>query len=479
MGQEVELKLELPEDAVRRIEAAGLFPAKPRRIRQYATYFDTPDKALRRAGLSLRIRKQGGRLIQTVKAGGGDVGLFDRGEWEREVHDDLPVLDDGTVSSLLPEGAAVSVSPLFLVRNDRMILTGDDGPVEAVLDRGVVVAGDRQAPYCELELEQKGGRRGALFDLARKVDAVVPVRVGLLSKSERGYRLLGPLPVAARSEAIPLLPSMTAAAAFRIIILTCIRQFRFNEMLILERDDRDALHQARVALRRLRSALWLLRTSMGEERHARFSAELRWLTQELGRVRDIDVLAERLGGGAPARPLAGRRRDAYATMRRALDLPRARMLVLDLVEWVSGEDGPELADGTGARPIGDVATALLDDLRHKVKKRGRHLAVMDDEARHRLRKAAKKLRYASEFFAGLYSGKDGRRPKPFLTALAALQDELGALNDLATLPGLLAELGLEGEAEALLSGQAGDKDKLLERAVEAHAAFAAAKRFWR
>lgn len=479
MGQEIELKLEVPEDAARRIEAAGLFHGKPRRVRQHATYFDTPDLALRRSGLSLRIRREGGRLVQTVKTGGGGIGLFERGEWERDIADEMPVLDEETGSPLLPGGTAGSIAPLFVVRNDRTILSGEGEAIEAVLDRGMVVAGDRQAPYCELELEQKGGARAALFDLARKIGAVVPVRLGLLSKSERGYRLLGPLPVAARAEAVAVLPSMTVAAAFRAIILACIRQFRLNEMLILERDDRDALHQARVALRRLRSALSLLRASMADAPYARFSGESRWLTGELGRARDIDVLADRLADEELAQALLRHRRDAYAQVRRALDSPRARMLALDLVEWVSGDAGTELAGGAGALPVGDFAAALLDDLRSKVKKRGRHLADIDDEARHRLRKSAKKLRYAAEFFAGLYEGKEERRAKHFLSTLSALQDDLGALNDLATLPGLLAELGLEGQAEALLPARMRDKEKLLHKAAGAHAAFADAARFWR
>jgi inorganic triphosphatase YgiF len=83
---EVELKLAVDPDDVERLEPHPLLrhASKPRRL--VSTYFDTADHRLRKAGLSLRIRTDGGRNVQTVKlANGAAAGLFARGEWEREV----------------------------------------------------------------------------------------------------------------------------------------------------------------------------------------------------------------------------------------------------------------------------------------------------------------------------------------------------------------------------------------------------------
>jgi len=122
----------------------------------------------------------------------------------------------------------------------------------------------------------------------------------------------------------------------------------------------------------------------------------------------------------------------------------------------------------------------LDRVRRKVKKDGRKLATAHDEARHTVRKDAKKLRYASEFFATLFDDKRARRRhKRFLSALESLQDDLGALNDLASAPDELRKLGLEADVDARALLGDGRKKALLCAAAEAHDDLCDAKRFWR
>ena len=104
-----------------------------------------------------------------------------------------------------------------------------------MLDRGKIVAGERETPICEVELEQKSGPLSELFALARKIDAIVPVRLGVLSKGQRGYRLLAPAVVAAKAERIALDPDMNAAEAFQQIGQACLRHFRLNEQHLLKR----------------------------------------------------------------------------------------------------------------------------------------------------------------------------------------------------------------------------------------------------
>src|SRR3546814_6754427 len=78
---------------------------------------------------------------------------------------------------------------------------------------------------------------------------------------------------------------MTAADAFRHIAQSCVRQFRLNEALLLAGRDAGALHQVRVALRRLRSAFSIFKPVIGGDAHTPLRDELRWLASELANAR--------------------------------------------------------------------------------------------------------------------------------------------------------------------------------------------------
>jgi len=477
---EVELKLELSPQGVDILVSSGLFEGPGEMVGQHATYFDTPGHDLARAGLSLRIRRNGDRRVQTVKAGGAAAGIFIRPEWEREVADDQPVIDHTTpIPSLLGEGAG-TVAPLFTVENERRLW--NDGRIEVALDRGRVVAGDRETAFCEVELERKGGDPSALFALARRIDALTPVHLGVLSKAERGYRLLGPAVSRSKAEPVALDRAMTAAAGFRAIAYACLRHFRLNAPLVIEHRDPGALHQARVALRRLRSAVAIYKDMLTDGRAGALDGELAWLAGELGQARDIDVLAERVGGGSMQARLQDARKDAYDAATAALQSDRARILLLDVVEWVAIGQWSQTDENRDIRemPVREFADGALRRFRRKVKKGGRDLEKLDDEARHKVRKAAKKLRYATEFFAGLYDRKREKgRHKRFVKALGTLQDRLGVLNDHAAAPALLAGLGLAAEPDAAALVGKGPEPRLLEAAGEAYDALVDAKRFWR
>lgn len=479
--KEVELKLELTADAADRLEAAGLFPGQPDIIRQHAIYFDTSDHILSASGLSLRIRRNGDQRVQTIKVNGGAAaGLFVRSEWEREVGSDDPVIDESTPIPALMNDKMGELGPLFAVENERHLWNSE--AVEISLDRGRVIAGEREAPVCEVELEQKGSDPAAIFALARRIDALAPVRLGILSKAERGYRLLGPALTATKAEPIKLAADMTAGRAFQEIVHACLRQFRLNEPLIADNQDTAALHQARVALRRLRSAISIHKRMVADKRADILNRELRWLAAELGKARELDVLIERADEGPLKARLLAERTTAYAGVIAALASDRARAIMIDLVEWISTGAWLSNAKGRDLRelPVREFAARTLDRLRRKAKKRGRDLEELSNEARHEVRKAAKKLRYATEFYASLYEGKrERRRHKRFLSALEGLQDKLGLLNDLTTTPALLRRLGLMDDpaAQALLGP--GKKSRLLSDAAEAHDALLDTKRFWR
>lgn len=482
MADEIELKLELSPADADRIEASGLLPGKPRAVRQVSTYFDTSDHAVAKAGFSLRIRRTGAKRVQTIKAGGaGTAGLFIRSEWERPVENDTPVLDFATPLPTVLGKAADAVGPAFEVRIARRTwnIADEAASIELVLDRGEVIAGERRSPVCEIELELKSGDRAALFALARKIDAVAPVRLGALTKSERGYRLTGPAATSVKVARVPLTLDMTAAQAFRRIVEACIRQFRLNEMLLMEARDQAALHQARVALRRLRSALAIFKPMIGDG-GVPIGKELRWLASIFGEARDLDVLCERARPGVIFDRIEAAREAAYDRVDVALQSTRARALMLDLVEWAAAGEWSEGSGGEadGDQPARAYAARALRHFRRRIKRKGRDLASLDDDARHMVRKDAKKLRYATEFFASLFERKrERRRHKRFLARLEALQDRLGMLNDLVAAPAVLAKAGLSDDAVVELPGY-GSKKKLLDRAEAAHEDLIDTKIFW-
>ena len=483
MAEEVELKLAVTEEAAAAIEASGLLPGEARRVRQSSIYFDTADHALARAGSALRIRKSGRKRVQTIKsAGASTAGLFARSEWERTVEDDRPILDANTPLLAILNGDVDAIAPIFEVEIARRIWTivAEGATIEMVLDRGHVAVGDRRSSICEIELELKSGGSAALFAFARQLDAVAPVRLGVLTKAERGYRLAGPAVTMFKAEAVLLTADMTAAQTFAIIAQSCVRQFRLNETLYLAEGGAAALHQARVALRRLRSAFSIFRPIIGVS-GAALTADLRWLASELGEARNLDVLLARIRPGPLHDRVALARDAAHRRVAQVLALPRTRQLMLDLAEWAArgGWSGsPEAANDDVE--VGAFAIAALDRCYRCAKKRGHHLAQADDAHRHEARKAAKKLRYAAEFFASLFTGKrELARYDRLITCLEALQDQLGALNDLATAALLLEKLDAAADPEASRMTAGGSRRKRLAEAETAHRKLCEAKRFWR
>ena len=481
-AREIELKLEpAPTDVetlARALAAAGFALKKQE---QQAIYFDTPDGSLRAAGVSLRIRTVRGKRIQTVKAQGSAVaGLFARPEWEIAVADDTPVLDDSAapLRSLLPQHALEGLAPAFSVRVTRRsgVATYADARIEAAVDLGEVTAGGKAAPIAEVELELKAGPPAALFALARELDEAAPIGIGVLTKAERGDRLLaGTADSVVKGERAVISPSASTADAFAAIVSACLRQYRLNEDLLTRTGNADALHQARVAVRRLRSALSIFKAVIADDQFEHLRTELRWLAATLGEARDIDVLIAR-GEGSPV--LQEARTAAYARVAEALALPRTRLLMLDLVEWTAiGRWRTAPVDAAAiAQPAERFAAQALEQLRRRLKKRGARLAALDDEARHEVRIRAKKLRYAAEFFSGLFTGaKATRRARRFITAMQALQEQLGDLNDMATEPVLRAALGLPGQVPPPKR----DKARLIEGAAEAFEELIERKCFWR
>lgn len=451
-GKEVELKLALEPEGLERIKHSALVRSSKRgrpRVKQlYATYYDTPAFDLAKAGVTVRLREDGGHRLQTVKTAGSRVsGLFSRQEWEHPVATDGPdsALLRATGLAPLQDGAVVAaLRPTFStdVRRTLYRLAGDGWEVELALDLGTVGAGEARQALCEAELELKAGEPARLYTLARELTDQVPARLLALSKSERGYQLATGTPAApVKARPVALEPNMSAAEAFQAIARNCLQHLLANEHCLLANGDPEAVHQMRVALRRLRSALKVFAEVVADPHLEEVKAELRWLLGHLGPARDADVfLAEILDPVVAAHPDLfaldslrrhwHRQRDAdFAAAVAAVAEPRFTALMLMLGAWVEGGDWVNTRSRRQAEPVQKLARRVLARLDRRLRKAGgKRLHLLPAAELHRLRILGKRLRYAGEFFASLYPKGAA---KAFLARLAGLQDHLGELNDIA------------------------------------------------
>jgi inorganic triphosphatase YgiF len=509
--QEKELKFELdPADAGRiKRYLARIAQSKGHR-RLTSIYYDTPDFRLHRAAVTLRVRRSGRRVVQTVKANGTPTVLLDRAEWQREIkglRPDLAATADTPVPPLLNGEGAEALRPVFQtrVRRSHFRLARRGGHLDVALDQGEVDTGREQAPLCELAIELADGEIDSVFDLAREVSELGVLHPSAKTKPDRGYELLGNGPA---KSAVDYAPDASVGAAFRAIGRACMAQLVAHEQATLARDA-HALHQMRVALRRLRAARSLFGAIVGGEDAERIKGELKWLSHRLGPARDADVfIAEVLAPQREAKPgdagidwLFGKFEEAraagYAAVDEALGSPRYRKLVIDALEWIEAGQWTRTADDLKRlqreQPIARFAADELQRRRKKLRKKGKKLRRLDAAERHALRIRAKKLRYAMEFFAAAFPRKkSAKRRKQALSALKDFQDSLGALNDVATREKLAADVALKVNGAAngedarqrafatglVLGTQEAHIPAMLDAAQRAHAKFRKAKPFW-
>jgi triphosphatase len=502
MDREIELKfLIAPEasDAVlaRLDEGDGEVRGGVRRLD--ATYYDTADHALRRAGFGLRVRDGDGGRKQTLKSASAG-GVFARGEWEAPVSGPGP---DRDLLDQTPAGRIVNgdvLAPVFAAKVERTLRLIEHGGavIEAALDRGELRAGIDRAAVSELELELKTGQPAALFDLARRLMTHAPLRLSLVSKAERGYALaLGEAP-GARREAAVLTRDMTAAEAFQALGNTGLGRLCVAAETLAELPGPEAVHNLRVAARRLRALIKLFRPVTGELAAKPVSEALKALADALGPARDLDVYiagAWRPAAEADPQPVEGlaalgkalveAQQAAYARALEAAAPERFGPLALDIAAWL--ETGDWLEDPERVQDRGQPAKAFAA---HRLKKfskdvlaRGADLDALDPEARHRLRIRGKGLRYAIDALAPLFTDHP-KRLERWSAATRDLQDALGGLNDQALGADLARAAALaDGDpqtayAAGRLSAAPDVTDKLTREAKTALAELKDLKPFW-
>lgn len=466
MNNEVELKLLIAPADVWRLQRLPLLKDCTRRTlraqRLLSVYYDTPTLDLHKHRVAVRLRRVGRRWIQTVKTEGTvAAGLHDRPEWENETQEntlDFQAIADPKLHKFLNNTTLLhALRPVFTTefsRSRRIVALPGGTMVEFALDRGEIRADGRQSPICEVELELKSGDPTRLFAFASSVQDAIPLRLENTSKAERGYRLAThaqPAPVKAKTP--QLAADLSVHEAFVCIVQSCLTQLQANEEGLLQRDDPEFVHQMRVAARRMRSALSVFSNLVPKEKTTVLRDELRWLASELDGARNWDVFThETLPPVLAAFPeqeelswlktaSADLRQQYNLRARAALASSRYQKLLLALGAWLSAQPWRNMT-GTDApaekeTPLPEFTAAILQKRHKQLKKRGKNIASLAAPERHAVRIAAKKLRYAAEFFSSLYARKPAR---DYIAALSNLQDVLGTLNDAATTVGLLREI---------------------------------------
>ncbi len=434
---EIELKFQVPAPARERVHhAVATAAARTQRVR--TIYLDTPDGRLAAAGMAVRLRRDGRRWLQTVK-GQGD-GLLQRLEHEVPVpapaRGVTPAVDlarhagtpaHGRLAAVL--GDAPVLGPVFEtdMRRTRRIVRMGATRIELALDEGRILAAGRSLPLCELELEWLSGPLDGLYRLGERWATRHGLWLDVRSKAERGACLArgedAAPPVMARR---PLLsPEGGPDAALRAMVGAGLAHLLPNLSAVAAGTGRpEHLHQVRVALRRLRTALQVFE-GWSADVDAGWTPALADLFDALGAARDLDALSASLlpalrAAGAPFSDLVPPAA-APAEPGQALRAVAAQRLLLSLLAFAGHT--PALASG----PLVDRARPLLRRLHRQVVRDGEAFATLDDEARHRTRRRVKRLRYSVEFVAALWPAKDVRR---YLARVAPAQDALGRFNDL-------------------------------------------------
>lgn len=493
---EVELKLLLPgADAATVEQTLSRLPAlagcTPQRQWLWNRYYDTPSQALRQQRSALRLRcvssqpwpetaanqPPTGEWIQTFKTAGiSQGGLSRRGEWESAVASgelDRRALAATPWSALDPEGELFAqLQPCFDTRCRRttwQLQQADGSRIELALDVGEIAAAGQLLPMLELELELQAGMPQALFGLAQQIAAEVAVLPCDASKAERGYALAqGVTHAPARARATHLPAGVAPRAAAQQAMGEMLEQFTRNLSALLQADDPELVHQARVAWRRWRSAERLFRPWMPGLADR---SGLRPLLDALGTLRDLDVARhETLPGWIECYAEGDSRRSKQAdraleqleqagqaqreTVRALLAQASTGLGLLGLAHWLHGlSDLPAQPDAGRRKAERDWARERSARLLRRLHQVMESASAKDatEPQQHQARLLAKRARYSFETLFDLLPRKKAGR---WVRESSRVQARIGAERDLLRAIELLRQTGDGGGLLDFLRGVA-------------------------
>jgi CHAD domain-containing protein len=357
----------------------------------------------------------------------------------------------------------------------RRLLRGPGCIAELAFDQGALVASERRWPLCELEIELKRGEPLALVVPAARWVQRFGLTLDTRTKAERGERLARGqrLGAPAKAQPLALADGVDSETALRQIVANCLQQVLGNASDLTHEDDTEPehLHQLRVGLRRLRTALRDL-GPLSPAVQPEWGEGLSALFGRLGSARDRDALAQTL---LPALRKAGADNlqlpviEAEPAAQAALREPGTTLLWVQLMAFAA-------ASAPSQQPFAGAVQEHLARLFKQVRRDAARFAELDDVARHRLRKRVKRLRYLSEFVGALFAKA---RLRAFLKLLAPAQEALGAFNDVCVARALFKDAADDDPlAMFALGWLAHERDDAIGRCTKALAKLRKARPFW-
>jgi len=338
--------------------------------------------------------------------------------------------------------------------------------IEAAFDTGFIVCGDQKTPVRELELELKTGDPTDLYRFGLALTQNYPVRLGILTKAERGTMLSSSEHASAVRARSPDLLDQTVDQAIGTIINACLGQFIANWPAFEGPDRTESVHQMRVAMRRLRAMLALFHHRFPCSEFKNIRAEAKRIASAMGDARNWDVfgtmMREGPNGALPFEPgfeplmaaAEDRRQMGYDKVAELLGHVETTRFVLSVQAFVSRRGWRNALSGTElprlTEPVADFATSCLERLHRQVCKRGKKLIDLPAEERHEVRIALKNLRYAAESFGNLFDHTGAIRS--YTHAAARLQDTLGRFNDMVMINDLVGQLDTHADNSARAAG---------------------------
>ncbi len=449
-------------DLTRVINGLGVTP--PEAVRLETVYYDTPDLRLARWGVSLRHRVGEGwtlKLAPPPAAGARPAAVLEREELTFQGGPKkLPQAAVDVVRAYVRRSELVPVARLSTLRRRIRLVDAAGARVAEVVDDEVSVRDGRRVAvrFREIEVEVFGsdGTDGLVAPLVTRLrDA----GAGPPDPTPKHIRALGPR--AMEPPEVALLPVQLESPARLVIrsaIAEAVASLLLHDPLVRISGDPEAVHQARVATRKLRSHLRTFGPLLDPEWTEPLRSELGWLAMGLGAVRDREVLLERLRERTKSLPATDVK--SAASLLRILQVEiealRKKMMAdldlqryIDLLEQlVAAAHNPMTvpeADQQAKGMLPALATTPWRRLRSAVRQLPE--SPTDPEL-HRIRILAKRARYAAEAVAPVA----GPEAVAFARAAAKLQTILGEHQDAVTAQAWLRNVRLSGR-RAFVAGE--------------------------
>jgi len=452
---EIELKFQIPAESKapleKFIQSKG---GTSKRLR--AKYFDTDDRLLARSNIALRLRKEGHVWYQTLKVAPQAAAVIRHEDTVRLVTPPgtAPVLDTSRHSSsdqwtkidkLLRHDAAHELKTLYETDLKRLSvdLRTRRGLINYAIDTGSILTTEKETdplltalghtvgplklPVTEIELELVSGSNMALIEAGTRLVRDYGVWLDVRTKSMRGDSLAKAtlIMAPAKAQSVKISDDLSLEEFFEIVRKECVRHALVNASQLASEEgySPEHIHQLRIALRRLRTALKLFSRVHNFEVQT-WSDQAKFLAAQLGKNRDIDAMSESIWPelhkiNAPL---------VEFSAQEGIQSPALIVREGKIQSWFLELIGRDLQSREqNTQSHWSAIMPIIIKWQKKCAKRAKNFASLTVEERHELRKKMKRLRYSLEFIEGECKNAKFRH---FSKVLARAQNELGIYNDL-------------------------------------------------